>query len=138
MYHKIILVGNLGKDPEMRYTPAGQAVTNFSMATSEKWTAQDGELHDRTIWWRVATWGKLAENVNTYLKKGSKMLVEGRMTADSNGNPRIWTGQDGASHASYEVTAQTVKFLNSRTDGGTSGSSDEATAPVEAEAEIPF
>ena len=66
MYHKIILVGNLGRDPEMRYTPSGQQVTSFSMATSEKWTGQDGQVQERTIWWRVTVWGKQAENVNQY------------------------------------------------------------------------
>jgi single-strand DNA-binding protein len=118
MYHKIILVGNLGRDPEMRYTPSGQQVTTFSMATSEKWTGQDGQLHDRTIWWKVTVWGKQGENANTYLKKGSKVLVEGRMQADDKGNPRIWTRQDGTAGASFEVTALTIKYLSAKNEGG--------------------
>ena len=131
MYHKIILVGNLGRDPEMRYTPSGQQVTTFSMATSEKWTGQDGQAQERTIWWRVTVWGKQAENVNQYLKKGSKVLVEGRMQPDAKtGNPRIWTKQDGTPASSYEVTALTVKFLSSRAEGG-----GHAEAPLPAEGE---
>jgi single-strand DNA-binding protein len=140
MYHKVILVGNLGRDPEMRYTPSGQQVTNFSMATSEKWTGQDGQLHDRTIWWRVTVWGKAAENVNQYLKKGSKVLVEGRMNADQNGNPRTFQRQDGSVGASFEVTAQTVKFLSSRTETASQpgGGAVESEEPPAEEAEIPF
>ena len=138
MYHKIILVGNLGRDPEMRYTPSGAAVTNFSMATSEKWTGQDGEKHERTIWWRVSVFGKMAEVCNEYLKKGSKVLVEGRMNADEKGNPRMWTGQDGASRASFEVTAATVKFLSSRGEGGGGQSGGALEEPPADETEIPF
>jgi single-strand DNA-binding protein len=142
MYHKILLVGNLGRDPEMRITPSGTAVTNFSMATSEKWTGQDGQPQERTIWWRVSVFGKSGEACNEYLKKGSKVLVEGRMTADpKTGNPRLWQGQDGQMRASFEVTALTVKFLSSR--GETAGSAGgAATGTMEAEpadeSEIPF
>ncbi len=142
MYHKIILVGNLGRDPEMRYTPSGQQVTNFSMATSEKWTGQDGQLHDRTIWWKVTSWGKQAETVNQYLKKGSKVLVEGRMNPDDKGNPRTWTAQDGTVRASFEVTAQTIKFLSSKGEGGAPAASGGGQAmesePVADEDGIPF
>jgi single-strand DNA-binding protein len=139
MYNKIILVGNLSRDPEMRYTPSGASVTNFSMATNEKWTGQDGQQQERTIWWRVSVFGKAGEAVNEYLKKGSKVLVEGRMTADpKTGNPRLWQGQDGQTRASYEVTAQTVKFLSGRgeTGGAPSGGMMESE-PVD-ESEIPF
>jgi len=139
MYHKIILIGNLGRDPEMRYTPSGQQVTTFSMATSEKWTGQDGQPQERTIWWRVTSWGKQAETVNQYLKKGSKVYVEGRMQADANGNPRVWTGQDGTARASFEATASVIKFLSSRTDavGSQSGGTVEGEPLPEGE-EIPF
>ena len=142
MYHKVILVGNLGRDPEMRYTPSGAAVCNFSMATSEKWTGQDGQPQERTLWWRISVFGKMGEACNTYLKKGGKVLVEGRMNADpKTGNPRIWTGQDGQARASFEVTAATVKFLSSRAESGGGGQPGgemvEADAPAE-EGEIPF
>lgn len=141
MYQKIILVGNLGRDPEMRYIPSGSAVTSFSMATSEKWTGQDGQKQERTIWWRVSVFGKMGEVCNEYLKKGSKVLVEGRMTADSKtGNPRMFTRQDGSMGTSFEVTASAVKFLSSR--GETAGGPGAGTGMMDAEpadeTEIPF
>lgn len=142
MFHTIIIVGNLGKDPEMRYTPSGQAVTSFSVATSRKYTSSNGEQVNETIWFRVSAWGKQAEICNQYLKKGSKVLIEGRLTPDKNtGGPRIWQRQDGTSGASFEVTAQTVRFLSTRGEGDVSGgavadSGEMATAP--AEDDIPF
>ena len=142
MFHTIIIVGNLGKDPEMRYTPSGQAVTSFSVATSRKYTSSNGEQVNETIWFRVSAWGKQAEVCNQYLKKGSKVLVEGRLTPDKNtGGPRIWQKQDGSSGASFEVTAGTVRFLSSRGEsnsgaGSTADAGDMAVAP--AEDDIPF
>ncbi len=116
-YHTIIIVGNLGRDPEMRYTPSGQAVTNFSVATSRKYTDSSGQPVKETIWFRVSTWGKTAETCNQYLHKGSKVLVEGRLVADqSTGSPRIWTRQDGTPGTSFEITAATVRFLDSRVE----------------------
>ncbi len=115
MFHTLILVGNLGRDPEMRFTPSGQPVTSFSVATNRQYTNANGELVKETLWFRVTTWGKLAETCNQYLKKGSKVLIEGRLTADPRtGGPRIWNGQDGQPRASFEVTAQTVRFLSAR------------------------
>ncbi len=115
MFHTLILVGNLGRDPEMRFTPSGQPVTSFSVATNRQYTNANGELVKETLWFRVTTWGKLAETCNQYLKKGSKVLIEGRLTADPRtGGPRIWNGQDGQPRASFEVTAQTVRFLSTR------------------------
>ncbi len=142
MFHTIIIVGNLGKDPEMRYTPSGQAVTSFSVATSRKYTSSNGEQVNETIWFRVSAWGKQAEICNQYLKKGSKVLVEGKLTPDKNtGGPRIWQKQDGTSGASFEVTAGTVRFLSSRGDsdsgaGSAADAGDMAVAP--AEDDIPF
>jgi len=138
MYQKTILVGNLGRDPEMRYTPNGQPVTSFSMATSEKWTGHDGEVQERTIWWRVTVWGKDAENANQILKKGSKVLVEGRMAPDpKTGNPRVFTRQDGSSGASYEVTALKWINLTSRSDGQHNAGA-EGDVPTGDESDIPF
>src|SRR3990167_1959552 len=94
MYHSVTLLWALGRDPEMKFLPSGTAVTNFSMATSEKWN-KDGESHEKTIWWRVAVFGKMAEAVNNYLSKGSKVLVTGRMNATPEGNPRTWTSDSG-------------------------------------------
>ncbi len=124
MYHTIIVVGNLGRDPEMRYTPGGSAVTNFNIATNRQYTASDGTPVKETIWFRVSTWGKTAEVCNQYLRKGSKVLVEGRLIPDqASGGPRVWTRQDGTAAASFEVSANTVRFLSTR---------------GEAEGEIPF
>jgi len=143
MYQKIILVGNLGRDPEMRYIPSGAAVTSFSMATSEKWTGQDNQQQERTIWWRISVFGKQGEACNEYLKKGSKVLVEGRITADpKTGNPRLWQGQDGQTRASFEVTASAVKFLSSRGEAGGGPGAGAGAGMMEAEptdeTEIPF
>ncbi|MCF6278651.1 MAG: single-stranded DNA-binding protein [Anaerolineales bacterium] len=122
MYQKLTIVGNLGNDPEMRYTPSGQAVTNLSIATNHQYTANSGERVKETTWFRVSVWGKQAEACNQYLKKGSKVLVEGRMTADpATGGPRIWTANDGSPRASFEVTAQTVRFLSSRNEDQAAG-----------------
>ena len=140
MYQKVIIIGNLGGDPQMRYTPSGQAVTSFSVATSEKRTGQDGQMQERTVWWRVSAWGKLAETCNEYLKKGRQVMVEGRMTADAKGNPRTFQRQDGTTGASFELTALTVKFLGQRADGGGGGPAgpSEMDAPAAGEDNIPF
>ena len=129
MFHKIILVGNLGRNPEMRYAQTGDPVTNFSMATSEKWKGPDGQRQERTVWWRVSCWGKTAENVNEYLKKGSKVLVEGKIVADpKSGNPRLWKSNDGETRASFEVKASQVVFLSSKSDDGHRSSRDDDDA----------
>jgi single-strand DNA-binding protein len=118
MYQTIIIVGNVGRDPEMRYLPSGQAVTSFSVATNRQYTSSSGETVKETIWFRVSAWGKNGETCAQFLKKGSKVLVEGRLTADQKtGGPRIWNGQDGQPRASFEVSAQTVRFLSSRGEG---------------------
>jgi single-strand DNA-binding protein len=146
MYQTVIIVGNLGRDPEMRYTPSGQPVTSFSVATNRQYTNNNGETIKETIWFRVSAWAKQAETCNQYLKKGSKVLVEGRLTADAaTGGPRIWTGQDGAPRASFEVTAQTVRFLTTRGEAETGSGAPVVTeesaaapaAPAEGE-DIPF
>lgn len=119
MYQRITLIGNLGKDPEMRYTPAGQAVTNMSLATTRTWNDASGQRMKETTWWRVSIWGKQAESANQYLRKGSKVLVECRMNVDpATGGPRIFTRNDGTSGASFEVTAEAVKFLDSKEASG--------------------
>jgi single-strand DNA-binding protein len=121
-YQKIIITGNLGRDPEMRYTPSGQAVTSFSVAVNESYTSANGERIKKTIWFRVTAWGKQAEICNQYLKKGQQVLVDGRMSADPNtGGPKIWTKQDGSAGASFEVTASTVRFLSARGETGEGG-----------------
>lgn len=140
MFHTIIIVGNLGKPPEMRYTPSGQVVTNFSVATNREYKTGNGESVKETIWFRVTTWGKQAEICNQYLEQGSKVLIEGRLTPDrATGGPKVFSRQDGSSGASYEVTAGTVRFLSSR--GETNGAPESVSAdPSEefGEDEFPF
>lgn len=138
MYHTMIIVGNVGKDPEMRYTPSGQAVCSFSVATNRQYTAGNGEQVKETIWFRVSTWGKAAEACNQYVKKGSKVLVEGRLTPDKNtGGPRIWNIEAGDPKASFEVTASTVRFLSSRS--GEEGHAEaQTTGELSPEDDIPF
>ena len=144
MFQTIIIAGNVGRDPEMRYTPSGQAVTSFSVATNRQYTNNNGETVKETIWFRVSAWGKTGEICNQYLKKGSKVLVEGRLTSDpATGGPRVWTGQDGSPRASFEVSAQTVRFLSSRSETaepGTGGApaAEEGIAPAGDEGDIPF
>jgi single-strand DNA-binding protein len=122
----------------MRYTPSGQAVTNFNVATSRQYTGSDGNQVKETIWFRVSTWGKQAEICNQYLKKGSKVLIEGRLKPDqSTGGPRIWTRQDGTSAASYEVNANTVRFLSSRAEDESGYMAGESESLAESE-DIPF
>jgi single-strand DNA-binding protein len=131
MYQKIFLAGNLGRDPELRYTPNGTPVSNFSVATNEKWSDQAGQQQERTIWWRVSVWGKQAETVNQYLSKGSQVFIEGRMDSDSeSGGPRLWTGNDGRTRASFEIVARSVKFVGRRGGAATfDGPRDEDIPP---------
>ena len=145
MYQTLIIVGNVGRDPEMRYTPGGQAVTSFSVATNRQYSNNNGETVKETTWFRISAWGKQAETCNQYLKKGNKVLVEGRLTADpATGGPRVWTGQDGSTRASFEVSASTVRFLTSRAEGaepgvgGAAPSPEESMAPGGDDGDIPF
>ena len=140
MYQQITLVGNLGGDPEMRYLQDGRPVTNFSLATNRRWSnRQSGEQQEETIWWRVSIFGPSAEACNQYLSKGSQVLVIGRMRPDPNtGGPRIWNRQDGTPSASYEINANSVKFLGGRGEGG-AASSPSAPDANEVDADgIPF
>ena len=140
MYQRIEIIGNLGKEPEMKYTPSGQPVTSFSVATSRQYTAGNGEQVKETIWFRVSTWGKTAEACNTYLKKGAKVLIEGRLTPDKEtGGPRIWKKQDGSSGSSFEVTASTVRFLSKNEHGDTmTEAAQELGGQLPPEDDIPF
>jgi single-strand DNA-binding protein len=111
-YHKVIIVGNLGRDPEMKYTAGGQAVTHMSVGVNDDYKASSGEVIKRTIWWRVTAWGKQAENCNMYLTKGRPVLVEGRMQCDEKGNPRVFERNDGTHGAAFELNASTVRFMS--------------------------
>lgn len=143
MFQTVIVAGNLGGDPDMRYFPDGQAVTNFSVATSKKWTDKaTGQAREATTWFRVSVYGKQGEACNQYLAKGSKVLVEGELKADpQTGAPRMWTRQDGTVGTSFEITASTVRFLSGRGDGGGSHEETEGYASSSSatdEDEIPF
>ena len=130
-HHTIIIVGRLGRDPEMRYTPSGQAVTNLSVATNRQYTNSDGEQVKETTWFRVAAWGKTAENCNQFLQKGNLVLIEGHLIPDPNtGRPRIWQGQNGPG-ASFEVNASIVRVLTGREEGNvpTAEPADEEATP---------
>ena len=115
-YHTLLIVGNLGRDPEMRYTQNGSAVTSLNVATNKTYTDQAGQQVKKTVWFRVSVFGKQAESCNEYLKKGSLILVEGEINADEDGNPKIFTRNDGSSGASYEVMAKNVRFLSTKSE----------------------
>ena len=140
MYLSLTIVGNLGRDPEMRYLPDGTAVTNLNVASSRKYTNREGQPVEETTWVKVTVWSKQAESANQYLTKGSKVLVEGTLTPDPNtGGPRLWTRQDGSVGASYEMRANTVRFLSGKNDNGGNGGSYSNGAPDEpVEDDIPF
>lgn len=112
MFQQIILVGNLGRDPEMRYTPSGVPVTSFSLAVSKRWNSQDGQPQEKTTWFRITAWRRTAETVSQYLTKGSKVLVVGELE-----EARTYQDRDGNTQVSLEVTAQTIRFLSGRGEG---------------------
>lgn len=113
--NKVLLIGNLGKDPEMKYTPQGKPVATFSLAVSRSWKGNDGEWKDETEWFRIVAWDKLAETCNEYLRKGSKVYVEGRLQT------RKWEGQDGQPRETVEVVAFDLVRLDSRQGAGVAG-----------------
>jgi len=139
MYQKVTIVGNLGNDPEMRYTASGVPVTRFSVATNRRWTSADGSPGEETVWFKVSAWRGLAETCNQYLSKGRQVMVEGRLVPDrETGGPKVWTGNDGVPRSSYELSAIDVRFLGGR------GEREEPLPPEtpaeagEGEEEIPF
>jgi single-strand DNA-binding protein len=106
--NKMIIIGNLGRDPEMRYTPSGQAVTNFTVATNYKYTTADGEAREETEWFRISVWGRQAETCNQYLSKGRKVYVEGRLRS------RSFETQDGQTRFQNEINATDVRFIDTQ------------------------
>ena len=136
MFSKTIIVGHLGRDPELRYTSGGQPVCSFSVATSRSWTDQSGQPQEKTTWFRVTAWGKLGELCNQYLTKGRLVLVEGEVDASA------WSAQTGEPRASLELTARNVRFLGGK-DGGAGAPTGgrmggDMGAPQIDEEEIPF
>lgn len=110
--NKAIIIGNLGKDPEMRYMPSGDAICNFSLATTDSWKDKNGEKQEKTEWHRIAMFGKLAEIAGEYLKKGSQVYVEGRIQT------RKWTNKDGQDQYTTEIVADKMQMLGGRSGGG--------------------
>ncbi len=125
--NKVILVGNLGKDPELRYTPSGQAVASFSLATGEKWKDKDGNMQDKTEWHNIVVWGRMAENAKEYLAKGRQVYIEGRIQT------RSWDDKDGNKKYMTEIVTQNMQFLGSRGDQGSAPSAPPPSAPQPAD-----
>ena len=117
--NKILVIGNLGRDPEMRYTPTGQAVTNFSVATNRKFNTAEGESREETEWFRVSAWGRLAETCNQYLSKGRKVYVEGRLRSHT------YETQDGQTRFVNEIFASDVRFIDTVASRGEEPPSEE-------------
>jgi len=139
MYQQITLIGNLGNDPEMRYTPNGVPVTSFSLAVNRRWTNQEGQAQEKTLWFRVTAWRKLAETASQYLTKGRQVLVVGELE-----EPRTFTDKNGVVRVSLDVTANEIRFLG-RSDGahGETAMSSVATSsgsggPAMSDEDIPF
>ena len=124
--NKVILIGNLGRDPETRYMPEGGAITNISIATTEKWKDKTGDMQEKTEWHRVAFFGKLAEIAGEYLKKGSQVYVEGRLQT------RKWQDKDGQEKYTTEIIAERMQMLGAR-----SGAGEPRSAPAESKAAEP-
>ena len=116
MYQQITIVGNLGGDPIMRYTESGVPVTSFSVATSRQWTDANGTKQEKTVWFRVTAWRRLAETTSQYLSKGRQVMVVGEMEP-----PNVYQGKDGEHRASLEVTARMVRFLSGGQEGNGNG-----------------
>lgn len=136
MYQQITLIGNLGEDPTMRYTPSGVPVASFSLAVNRSWTGQDGQKQDKTTWFRISVWQKQAEVVSQYLAKGRQVLVVGEME-----DARAYQDKDGNLRASLEVRASSVRFLGQKGDAvaASNGNGDSlGNVNVEDSSEIPF
>ena len=130
-----IVVGNIGRDPELRYTPDGTAVCDLSIATTRKWKTADGRLNEETVWTRWACWQGVAETAAKYLRKGRQVMVEGRLKPDpETGGPRVYQKTDGTWGANFEFVTERLTLLGNRGDSPAA----DAEAPAEAEAELDF
>jgi single-strand DNA-binding protein len=130
--NKVMIIGHLGREPEMRYTPSGRPVTSFSVATTRSWNSPDGERREETEWFNVVAWGNLAEICKQYLAKGQQGYVEGRLQT------RRWEDQDGKKHFSTEVVASEMIMLGERPSRSGGESAGPATEPPVEEDEFPF
>lgn len=118
--NKVILVGRLGRDPETRYMPSGEAVTNFSIATEERWKDKSGQSQTRTEWHNITLFGKLGEIASQYLHKGGQVFIEGRIQS------RKYSGKDGIERTAYDIIGNEMKMLGNRNDGSDSGNNNAA------------
>jgi single-strand DNA-binding protein len=123
--NKVMIIGNLGKDPEMRYTPSGRPVTTFTMAVSRSWNSSNGEQHAETEWFNIVAWGGLAEICKQYLIKGQQVFIEGRLQTHR------WDDKEGHKHTSVEIVANEMMMLGDRKDANLGD--EEQSAPPEAE-----
>lgn len=134
--NKVMIIGHLGRDPEMRYTPSGKPVTTFTMAVSRSWNSGDGERHTETEWFNIVAWGNLAEICKQYLTKGQQVYVEGRLQT------RRWDDKEGVKHSSVEIVANEMMMLGERRESGHASqeaiSTGEDNEPPAMENEFPF
>jgi single-strand DNA-binding protein len=121
--NKVMIIGHLGRDPEMRYTPSGKPVTTFTVAVSRSWNSGDGERHTETEWFNIVAWGNLAETCKQYLTKGQLVYIEGRLQT------RKWEDKEGQKHSSVEVVANEMTMLSDRRDGN--HATDNGAVPVD-------
>lgn len=133
-YQSTTILGNVGNEPDMRYTPSGVPVTNFSVAVNRRWTTADGEQQEKTTWFRVTTWRKLAEVCAQYVHKGMQVLVVGEIE-----EPNVYTAKDGTQRSGLELTANTVRFVGGKREEGEQGQAQQVQTPVLSDTEsIPF
>jgi single-strand DNA-binding protein len=132
--NKVMIIGHLGKDPEMRYTPSGRPVTTFTVAVSRSWNSADGERHAETEWFSIVAWGNLAEICKQYLTKGQQVYIEGRLQT------RRWDDKEGQKHTSVEIVANEMMMLGERRDANQSQETPHAedSEPIANEDEFPF
>jgi single-strand DNA-binding protein len=134
--NKVMVIGHLGRDPEMRYTPSGRPVTTFTIAVSRSWNTADGERRTDTEWFNIVAWGNLAEICKQYLYKGQQIYIEGRLQT------RRWEDKEGQKHTSVEVVANEMMMLGERRDNSNqsqeSGQAEEPSEPIADEDEFPF
>ncbi len=120
--NKVMIIGHLGRDPEMRYTPSGRPVTTFTVATSRSWNSANGERHSETEWFNVVAWGNLAEICKQYLTKGQQVYIEGRLQT------RKWDDKEGVKHTSVEIVANEMMMLGDRRETSQASQSAESAA----------
>ena len=141
MFQKLLIAGNLGRDPEMRYMPDGTAITNLNVATNRRWTDKTtGQTQEETTWFRVSVWGRQAETANQYLARGRQVLIEGHLRPDPHtGGPKLFTRQDGSVGASFELVADRVQFLgaNGNVANGNGATAESYATNYEVD-DIPF